>query len=234
MTRRLLLVVATLLLAAGLAAPMSAGQAEAARCADVHLLFARGTEEAGGKIGNTGQAMYRSLVARFPDKDVRVSPIRYRASGDFAAGTEFLRTVSAGVRNAQNQLQQLANRCSKTKIVLGGFSQGGVIVTYAASDQIVGPQLIVGELPSMLSAGVSRRVAGVVTFGAPGDRWFREVGLPPMRTGAAYRHKTRTYCIRGDNICDGGPLNRPNTVHGNYSRNGMTGAAANFVARYVR
>ncbi|MFZ2510146.1 MAG: cutinase family protein [Gordonia sp. (in: high G+C Gram-positive bacteria)] len=233
MPKRLLLVLSALLLMAGLAAPV-AGRANASGCADVHLLFARGTQEAGGAVGNTGQAMYQSLAARFPGKDVRVSPIHYQASDDFQKGTGFLKTVSAGVRSAQSQVQNIAGKCRQTKIVLGGFSQGGVIVTYAASDDVLGPGLVVGELPTSLRPDVARKVAGVITFGAPADRWFRDVGLPPMRTGSAYRHKTREYCIRGDNICDGGPINRPNTVHGNYAHNGMTGAAANFVARYIR
>lgn len=233
MTKRILVVLSALLLLAGLAVPLGSGRADAARCADVHLLFARGTQEANAPIGTTGQAMYRSLAARFPNKDVRVSPIRYQASDDFQAGTDFIRTVSAGVRSAQNQVRHLASTCPRTKIVLGGFSQGGVVVTYAMSDDVLGPGLVVGELPVQVQPQIARRVAGIITFGAPGDRWFQEVGLPPMRTGAAYRHKTRSYCIRGDNICDGGSINRPNTVHGNYSHNGMTGNAANFVARFV-
>lgn len=232
--RRILVVVAALSVLSGVAAaPASIGAAAARDCADVHLLFARGTQEAGAPVGTTGQAMFRSLQARFPGKDVRVSPIRYKASDEFTKGTVFLGTVAEGVRNAQNQMRYLARACPKTRIVLGGFSQGGVVVTYAVSDQIAAPSMVISEIPEPLPASVARKVAGVITFGAPADRWFREARVPPMRTGALYRAKTRNYCIAGDNICDGGPVNRPNTVHGNYSVNGMTANAANFVARRV-
>lgn len=233
MNTRFVVMFAALLLLAGIAPPLGAGRADAAGCADVHLLFARGTQEAGGLVGNTGQAMHRSLAARFPGKDVRVSAVHYRASGEFQKGTEFLKTVSAGVRSAQNQARQIAQKCPETAIVLGGYSQGGVIVTYAASDDTLGPSLVVGEMPTSLQPQTAGRIAAILTFGAPSDRWFRDVGLPPMRTGAAYHHKTRDYCIRGDNICDGSSINRPNTVHGDYAHNGMTRAAANFVARFV-
>lgn len=234
MTKRIVLLVACLALLVGLATPIGGGKAAAADCADVHLLFARGTQEAGAPVGTTGQAFGRSLQARFPGKDVRVSPVRYQASDDFQKGTVFLKTVAAGVRDAQNQMMHIARTCPKTKIVLGGFSQGGVVAIYAVSDQIAAASVVVAEVPNVLPASVARKVAGVVTFGAPNDRWFREVGAPPMRPGARYAHKTKRYCIKGDNICDGGPINRPNTVHGSYSHNGMTASAANFVARFVR
>ncbi|GAA3948783.1 cutinase family protein [Gordonia caeni] len=234
MAKRLLVVLVSVGIFLGLAVPIGTGTAAAADCADVHLLFARGTAEAGAPVGTTGRAMHRSLQSRFPGKDVRVSPVRYQASDDFQKGTVFLRSVAAGVRSAQNQLRYLAQTCPRTRLVLGGFSQGGVVATYAVSDQIAGPALVLADVPTPLPASVARHVAGVVTFGAPADRWFREVGVPPMRVSALYRHKTRDYCISGDNICDGGPVDRPNTVHGRYAVNGMTAAAANFVGRNIR
>ncbi|MEZ5212211.1 cutinase family protein [Gordonia sp. (in: high G+C Gram-positive bacteria)] len=233
MTARLLLVFSAFALLLGLAVPMGAGAAQARDCADVQLLFARGTAEAGAPVGTTGQAMYRSLQARFPGKDVRVSPVHYQASDQFQKGTVFLKSVAAGVRSAQNQMRFIADTCPKTRIVLGGYSQGAVVVTYAVSDQIAMIAPVLAEVPNVLSPTIAPHVAGVVTFGAPADRWFREVGVPPMRVGALYTAKTREYCIPGDNICDGGPVDRPNTVHGLYATNGMTDAAANFVARRI-
>lgn len=230
MTQRLLILLASLAAVAGLALPLGAGDAEAADCADVQLLFARGTQEAGAPVGTTGQAMYRSLAARFPGKDVRVSPVHYQASGDFQEGVDFLKTVAQGVRNAQNQMHHISVTCPQTRIVLGGFSQGGVVATYAVSDQLVALAPVIHEIPPALSPTVASHVAGVVVFGAPGDRWFRELNLPPMRPGPQFAHKYKRYCIAGDNICDGGPVTRPNRVHGNYAFNGMTDSAANFVA----
>ena len=231
-TKRILIVLAALTLLTGVTAPL-AGKAAAADCADVQLVFARGTQEAGAPLGVTGAAMYASLQKRFPGKDVRVSPVHYQASDEFEAGVDFLRTVADGVRHTQNQLRGISARCPKTRIVLGGYSQGTVVATYAVSDQLGSVAPVVREVPAPLPSSVSRHVAGVVLFGAPSPRWFREARVPPMRVGPAYRAKTRSYCIPGDNICDGGPISRPNTVHGLYAVNGMTDDAANFVARRV-
>ncbi|MFT3660597.1 MAG: cutinase family protein [Gordonia sp. (in: high G+C Gram-positive bacteria)] len=233
MFKRILIAFASLAMLVGLAVPIGNGQAAAAPCADVHLLFARGTQEAGAPVGTTGQAFGNSLRARFPGREVRVSPVHYQASDDFHKGTDFLKTVAAGVRSAQNQMKYIARTCPRAKIVLGGFSQGGVVAVYAVSDQVGPMSLVLREVPNVLPPSIASKVAGVITFGAPNDRWFNEVGAPPMRVGALYARKTRHFCIPGDNICDGGPIDRPNTVHGNYSRNGMTGVASNFVARFM-
>ncbi|MFT4086825.1 MAG: cutinase family protein [Gordonia sp. (in: high G+C Gram-positive bacteria)] len=233
MRSRFFVVLASLALITGLTAPL-AGKASAADCADVQLVFARGTQEAGAPLGVTGAAMYASLQKRFPGKDVRVSAVHYEASDQFEAGVDFLRTVAVGVRNTQGQLRGISSRCPGTRIVLGGYSQGAVVATYAVSDQLGAVAPVVREVPGPLPVSIARHVAGVVLFGAPSPRWFREARVPPMRVGPAYAAKTRSYCIPGDNICDGGPIDRPNTVHGLYAVNGMTDAAANFVAARIR
>lgn len=210
--------------------PAGAGVAHAAPCPDVQLLFARGTNELGAPIGITGQALHRSLQARFSGQNVRVAPIRYAASGNFQEGVDFLRTVAAGVRSAQKQTTSLAARCPHTKIVLGGYSQGAVIVTYAVSDQLARVAPVVREVPDPLPGWVASHVVSVLAFGQPSDRWFREAHLPPMRVGRLYRSKARDYCIPGDAICDGSAIGRPEPVHGLYAVNGMTVAAAAFTA----
>jgi cutinase len=233
MTKRLFIVMVGLLSIVGITVPPGTGAASAADCADVHLVFARGTQEAGAPVGTTGQAMYRSLQNRFPGKTVRVSPVRYQASDAFTQGVDFLKTVAVGVRDTQGQMRAIATRCPSTRIVVGGYSQGAAVITYAVSDQLSAVAPILTEVPSPLSGSVARHVAGVLIFGGPADRWFRDARVPPMRVGARYRAMTREYCIPGDNICDGGPISRPNTVHGQYAVNGMTDNAANFVARRV-
>ncbi|MCK0441241.1 cutinase family protein [Gordonia alkaliphila] len=226
-------VVAGLIVAAaavGQLLPSGVGVAHAVSCADVQLLFARGTNEVGAPIGLTGQALHRSLQLRFAGKDVRVSPVRYAASGDFQEGVVFLRTVAAGVRNAQRQIKTLTVRCPQARIVVGGYSQGAVVVTYAVSDQLAQVPAMVREVPAPLPSRVASHVASVVVFGQPSDRWFRDAHVPPMRVGRLYRTKVRDYCIPGDPICDGAGIQRPKPVHGLYAVNGMTAAAAAFTA----
>src|SRR5436305_7222209 len=115
--------------AGSFAAPAGwSAQARAASdaCANVEVLFARGTNEAPG-VGATGQAFVDALSARLPGKSVSVYPINYPASLNFGEATE-------GIADASNTIQSIATNCPATKIVLGGYSQGAAVAGYTTAD----------------------------------------------------------------------------------------------------
>src|ERR1700742_1730496 len=120
--------------AAALAASACAGGAvsvpvaSADPCADVEVVFARGTFEAPG-VGGVGQAFVDALRSRVGGKSVDVYPVNYPASLDFA-------TASDGVVDAANKIRDTANRCPNTKMVLGGYSQGAAVVACTTVDSI--------------------------------------------------------------------------------------------------
>jgi cutinase len=210
--------------AGSFAAPAGwSAQARAAdgACANVEVLFARGTNEAPG-VGATGQAFVDALNARMPGKSIAVYPINYPASLDFGQATE-------GIVDASNTIQSIAASCPATKIVLGGYSQGAAVAGYTTADSVpAGVDVPAGLGP--LPASVASHVSSVVLFGTP-DPWFMNLvahDAPPINIGSAYAPKTLQLCATGDPVCFPGGLDR--SAHSSYKDNGMAVQAADYVA----
>ena len=210
--------------AGSFAAPAgSLAQARAANdaCANVEVLFARGTNEAPG-VGATGQAFVDALNARMPGKSIAVYPINYPASLNFGEATQ-------GIADASNTIQSIATNCPATKIVLGGYSQGAAVAGYTTADSVpagVDVPAGLGPLPS----SVSSHVSSVVLFGTP-DPWFMNLvarDAPAINIGSAYAGKTLQLCATGDPVCFPGGLDR--SAHSSYKDNGMAVQAADYVA----
>ena len=90
-----------------------------ASCPDVEVVFARGTDEPPG-VGRVGQAFIGSLRQK-TRKSIGAYGVNYPASKDFLAAAN-------GANDASNHVQQMANNCPNTKVVLGGYSQGAAVV----------------------------------------------------------------------------------------------------------
>lgn len=216
----------------GTTAPAPAGAAPA--CADVHVLFARGTAEEAPPLGITGIAFGNSVRNRLPRQSVRVEAVAYAASADFEHRVAFAESFVAGMRAAQQRVTSIAAHCPDTRIVLGGYSQGAALIAYTINAGYDLPQQYQQYrryLPDPLPAEIAPHVAAVVEFGPPSARFLRQAGVPPLEAQAAYRGKTVRYCVTGDTICNGAPIDIPNPLHLLYSVNGMTDQAADFVAR---
>ena len=196
--------------------------ASAAPCADVEVVFARGTFEPPG-IGTTGEAFVDSLRSQVGGKSVDVYPVNYPASLDFA-------TAADGVIDASNRVRDIAASCPNTKMVLGGYSQGAAVIAYITADAIpagfIPPAGITGPLPP----GVADHVAAVALFGKPSNGFLNSIDrdAPPITVGHLYSGKTIDLCIPEDPICS--PGGNDNGTHVLYAVNGMTGRAADFAA----
>ena len=215
---------------------MNSPKAAAASCSDVAVVFARGTAEPAPPIGLTGESFVASLRSQLPGKTVAARGVNYPASSNFNDRPKFVRTVTNGVKEAQNQVKKIAAACPNTRIVLGGYSQGAVVAGYATSGKIAIPdqyRQYESEVPAPLPADVASHVAAVVLFAAPSDRFISDVGAPRIRVGAPYEAKTKRYCIPGDTICNGAPVGQPNALHVLYTVNGMSLDAARYVAGRV-
>jgi cutinase len=205
----------------------AAGVAAAAptpACADVEVVFARGTFEAPG-VGDTGQAFVNALDSRLAGKSVEVYPVNYPASLDFQAAAN-------GVVDASNKIEAVAASCPDTDIVLGGYSQGAAVAGYTTFDTVpAGLALPAGLGP--MPAAVAQHVSAVVLFGTP-DNWFLNLvdrGAPPITIGQLYSAKTLQLCAPGDPVCSPGGLDR--AAHSSYKSNGMADQAADFAARAI-
>ena len=163
-------------------------------CPDVEVVFARGTSEPPG-VGATGQAFVDSLRSKIGPKSMSVYAVDYPATMDFP-------TAMSGIEDAGRHVQRMAADCPKTKMVLGGFSQGAAIMGFVTSAAI--PDGAPADTPRPMSADVANHVAAVTLFGTPSAQFMSSIGQPPIGIGPLYAAKTTELCSAGDPICSGG------------------------------
>lgn len=226
-----------LFIASGLATVVGASQASAANgCVDVEVVFARGTVETAPPVGVTGLAFGEAVRGAVPGQSVRVYGVNYPASGNFSDRLRFAHNVLQGVNDTQRRINYLASQCPDTRIVLGGYSQGAAVIGFALHNGIDVPEQYseyARYAPPSLPAEVADNVAAVVLYGAPSERFIRDIGAPPIEIGPLYQGKTVEYCIEGDNICNGAPVAGPNALHLLYPVNGMAVEGARYAARRI-
>jgi cutinase len=205
---------------------VAAPSAAAEPCPDVQVVFARGTFEPPG-VGVTGQAFVDALRAQLPNKSVDVYPVNYPASLDFARAAD-------GVADASREVQDVSNRCPKTKMVLGGYSQGAAVMAYLTTDNVPPnfelPAGITGPMPK----SVASHVSAVTLFGKPSTGFLNMLDntAPPITIGREYGPKALDLCAENDPVCSAGGGGDPG-AHGVYAVNGMTAQAAGFATRHV-
>jgi cutinase len=195
--------------------------ASAAGCPDVEAVFARGTTEAPG-VGGIGQAFIDSLQSKVGPKSFRVYAVDYPASPDFP-------TALDGIRDAGNHVESMATTCPKTKMVLGGYSQGAAVMGFVTSAAI--PDGVdAADVPKPMPPDVANHIAAVTLFGTPSNRFMNTVGAPPVVIGPLYQPKTLELCAADDPVCsDGGDW----AAHAAYADDGMVDQAANFAVSHL-
>ena len=182
-----------------------------ASCPDVEVVFARGTDEPPG-VGRVGQAFVSSLRQQ-TRKSVGAYGVNYPANKDFLAATN-------GANDASNHVQQMANNCPNTKLVLGGYSQGAAVIDIVTAAPLPGL-----GFHQPLPGDAADHVAAVALFGNPSAR---AGGLMSALT-PNFDGKTIDLCNTGDPICSNG--NQWN-AHLGYVP-GLTNQAAHFVAARI-
>jgi cutinase len=217
---------ATLAAAAVLACIGYAPPAAAEECPDVQVVFARGTFEAPG-VGATGQSFVDALRAELPSKSVDVYPVNYPASLDFARAAD-------GVADASNKVQDIANKCPKTKMVLGGYSQGAAVIAYLTTDHVPPNYELPAGITGPMPKSVANHVAAVALFGKPSTGFLNMLDptAPPITIGHEYGKKALDLCVDNDPVCTAGGGGDPG-AHGLYAVDGMTAQAAGFAAQHV-
>jgi len=217
--RRLLMCVAAVLVsgvtlvAPAVVSPGASGIASAAAdpCPAVQVVFARGTGEPDG-IGRVGEAFVDSLRPLVKGKSVAVYAVNYPASRDFLRAAD-------GANDASVFVQNIANTCPDTKIVLGGYSQGAAVIdAITVADQ---PQL---GFTQIMPANVADHVAAVAVFGNPS---IRLLSNPLTVLSPLYGYKTIDLCNGADPVCSNGD---DVSAHSLYVQAGMATQAAQFAA----
>jgi cutinase len=225
--------IAALVIVGGLfSAPIAISSAQP--CPDVEAVFARGTSEPPG-VGGIGEPFVDELRTAIGPKSLDVYPVNYEASSDFSDRIQFAQSVVDGIKDATSHIEATAANCPKTRIVLGGYSQGAVVAGFVTSASI--PQGVPEEyrsfLPQPMPAEIANHVAAVTLFGKPSAQWLQNYGAPVVVIGPLYAPKTLELCADGDTICNGDPGGLPSFAHTTYPANGMTQQAVDFAASHL-
>ena len=180
----------------------------------MQVVFARGTGEPPG-AGRVGDAFTDSLRSLVNGRSVAVYGVQYPASYDF------MRAID-GVDDAAAFMQNTAQACPQTQMVLGGYSQGAAVVdVLAATDRpILG-------FTSPLPDAIADHVAAVVVFGNPSNR----IGEPLTALSPLYGSRAIDLCNGPDPVCsDGNDV----PAHSLYVEAGTVDQAAQFAAAKLR
>lgn len=185
--------------------------ASADPCADVSIVFARGTHQEPG-LGNVGQAFVDSLTSQVAGRSVEVYAVNYPANDDYH------NSATGGADDASAHVQSTVSSCPRTKIVMGGYSQGATVINLAST-----------QMP----APVADHVAAVAFFGEPSSGFSSALwgGGPLPTINPLYSAKLISLCATDDPICTGGGNIM---AHVSYIENGMTTQAATFAANRLK
>ena len=178
-----------------------------ARCPDVEVVFARGTDEPPG-VGKVGGAFVDSL-RRQTRRNVSAYGVNYPADKDFLAATN-------GANDASGHVQQMASNCPSTKLVLGGYSQGAAVIDIVTAAPVPGL-----GFQQPLPGNAADHVAAVALFGNPSGR----AGGLMSALSPSFGGKTIDLCNQGDPICSNGNQWKAHLAY----VPGLTSTAANFV-----
>jgi hypothetical protein len=221
---------------------LTAGTAQAdPGCPDVHWIGAAGSGErvdptADGGMGRVTFQSYRDL-ARLLQADgrtitaeaVEYPAVAVPADGDLLGWGGFMSSVDAGTAALGAQYASFAQRCPATKVVLAGYSQGGMVVhrnlqALAESPNVAAALLIADgdRLPddNVISMGSATAVPGK-RLGVAQD--WPILAHAPAKLPLSIGSRTISVCDYGDAVCDYDPDAEEVTpaavaVHTSYAR----------------
>jgi len=196
--------------------------ASAAPCPDVEVVFARGTTEPPG-IGRVGQSFVDTLRSQVGEKSVSAYPVEYPATTDFPTAVD-------GIADAGAHVERMAATCPRTKMVLGGYSQGAAVMGFVTANAIPDGAHLIQTLQPM-PPEVADHVAAVTLFGKPSRQFMSIINEPPVTVGPLYAPKTIELCVPGDPVCGGGGVDP--AAHHRYVEAGMIDQAAEFTADHL-
>jgi hypothetical protein len=202
-------------------APMPFAHAEG--CPDAEVLFARGTTEDPG-VGPTGQAFVDGLRARIGAKSLGVYAVDYPATTAFS-------TAVNGITDARAHILTTAANCPKTKMVLGGFSQGAAVMGFVTASTVP-DGVTAADVPAPMPPDVADHVAAVALFGKPSVRFMNVIKDPAVTIGPLYAGKTIDLCNDNDLVCD--PHGSSFAAHNEYTDAGLVDQGATYAATQLQ
>lgn len=182
-------------------------------CTDITVVFARGTSETGNVGTISGPPMFKAIRAKLGADRVTVQGVDYPASvavsriRKYKNKYKLLITQQGNANQGADGGKKMADlvatalaQCPTTKIVVSGYSQGGMVVHNAFKNGLS-----------------STKIAGAVLFGDP----LKRSAVGDMPTA-----KVKQFCGTSDTICGGGGDGGASGGHLSYGS--VAAAAASF------
>jgi cutinase len=137
------------------------------------------------------------------------------------------------VVDASQQVQHIAAICPRTKLILGGYSQGAAVAGYVTASAVPAGYTLPTGLTGPMPSEVAKHVAAVVLIGKPSSKFLTMIdnSAPPINIGPLYQPKTIDLCIAEDPVCSSTGTDQ--AAHGLYVVNGLVDQAADFVAQRI-
>jgi hypothetical protein len=222
MFRRFAMVASATAIASAASIGLMAGTASAdPGCPDVHFIGAAGSGERGPEAttnGGMGRVVFQSFNAlkqlvELDGRTITAESVEYPAievpeDGGVLDWANFMGSVDAGAATLGAQYESFVQRCPVSKVVLGGYSQGAMVVhrnlhALAASPNLAASLLIADgdRLPEdpTLNIGSAASVPGV---GKGVAQDWPILAHAPAPLPPALGSKTISVCDRGDAVCD--------------------------------
>ncbi|KZL79965.1 cutinase protein [Colletotrichum incanum] len=148
---------------------------QASGCKAFTVLFARGTTEMGTLGTVVGPGLQKAVQSALGANSVTVEGVSYPA--DIGGIMSETTGTGPGSTAMTQQANQWLSKCPQTKLILTGYSQGGMVV-HNAGKKLNG-----------------KGVVAAVTFGDP----FKGQPVSGVATG-----KFKSFCAAGDTVCSAG------------------------------
>ncbi|MGI5243015.1 cutinase family protein [Dactylosporangium sp. CA-139066] len=194
------------------AAPATGAPARGGSCADVEVVFARGTGDLPG-LGVLGTPLVSAIRSALPGRTVNAYGVNYAAEASQAS-------AGPGATDMSRHVRTVAAACPGTRFVIGGYSQGATVTDIAIGIPF---GTSTGEA---IPAGLASRVAAVVVFGNPLGIMHQTI----TQRSPVYGPKAKEFCSVGDPICGNGANSM---AHLQYMTDGSVQQAAQFAAGKV-
>ncbi|EDR02257.1 carbohydrate esterase family 5 protein, partial [Laccaria bicolor S238N-H82] len=200
-------------------------------CAAVHIIAARGSNEAPG-AGHIGAVV--TQVQSTSQQTISTAAVDYPAAL-LGYASSSARGTSATITLVQKQVAA----CPNQKIVLVGYSQGAHII----GDAVAGGGGVsgLGAATPPVAAAISDKVVAIVQMGDPrhvpnqpfDKGTSKRAGLFPRQSNQQYsatlQPRIQSWCDTGDPFCDSGAVV---SVHTSYLTRYQT-AAVDFIVQQI-
>ncbi|KAF2623482.1 carbohydrate esterase family 5 protein [Macroventuria anomochaeta] len=183
-------------------------------CKPYHVFIARGSDEPyPGRLGN----ITSEICKQIGDNDCSFENIEYPAKSTAWGKDEWCKSAGKGAANGQAQLKAYAEKCSESKLILLGFSQGAAVtqdIMGGGGGQVF--ECTQDTNPALdWSTSPGSRVIAAVTFGAvvrskdqnftvgEGVKYDGQRARTPEQLEALQKYSSvlLDYCHYGDPMC---------------------------------